>query len=101
MGQYLALALLSIMFSLVLAACGGGGGGSPTSDTTTAPPPGQSATAWTKYVGAHYTNTPNSGLTRTWAGGGLRDPGGSYRPALSGGSYVDDGYAAFTSIALP
>lgn len=63
-----------------------------------------SSTAWTKYVGAHYTNTPGSGLTRTWAGGGLRDPGGngtSYQPTLSGGNYVDGGYAAFTSIALP
>lgn len=63
-----------------------------------------SSTAWTKYVGAHYTNTPASGLTRTWAGGGLRDPGGAganYKPALSGSTYVDNGYASFTTIALP
>jgi hypothetical protein len=45
-----------------------------------------------------------SGLTRTWAGGGLRDPGGNgahYLPALSGSTYVDNGYATFTGIALP
>lgn len=100
---HLARVLLSILFILGLSACGGG------TDSTTAPisptpPPNPAATAWTKYVGAHYTNTSGSGLTRTWAGGGLRDPGGngtSYQPVLSGGSYVDGGYAAFTSIALP
>jgi hypothetical protein len=34
----------------------------------------------------------------------LRDPGGPnthYRPAVSAGGYVDDGYAAFTTLALP
>jgi len=34
----------------------------------------------------------------------LRDPGGpntNYRPALSGSGYVDDGYATFTTLALP
>ena len=62
-------------------------------------------TPWTKYFGAHYTNTPNaSGLTRNWAGGGLRYPGGNgsqYRPALSGATYVDEAASSFTSIALP
>ena len=72
--------------------------------TTPPPPPVPSAAAWTKYVGAHYTHTPGSGLTRTWAGGGLRDPGGndtSYQPQLTGNVYTDSGYDAFTNLALP
>ena len=107
MPQFLVRGLPSLVFVLVLAACGGGGSTSATSGTTTPPPPPppvQPAAAWTKYVGAHYTNTPGSGLTRTWAGGGLRDPGSngtSYQPVFSGGNYTDGGYAAFTSIALP
>ena len=34
----------------------------------------------------------------------MRDPGGggaNYKPTLSGSTYVDNGYAAFTTIALP
>ena len=106
MPQFLVRGLLSLVSALVLVACSGGGSTSSTSGTTTPPPPPpvQPTTAWTKYLGAHYTNTPVSGLTRTWAGGGLRYPGGNgsqYKPALSGADYVDDAYAAFTSIALP
>lgn len=108
MKQVFIVNLLSIAFVVGLTACNSDGGGvaSGTSPPPSPPPPPpvNSATAWTKYVGAHYTNTPVSGLTRTWAGGGFRDPGSngtSYQPVVSGSGYVDGGYAAFTSTALP
>lgn len=88
------------LFYLVLTSCSGGGGGLSGS----ANPPSTGSTSWSRFVGAHYTNTPNSGLTRTWADGGLRDPGGgasNYKPAVSGSGYVDNGFSVFTTLAMP
>lgn len=110
---------ISLVMIIFLSACGGGRTTetqtniSPPLETnsTTNTPSDTNATAntnakipWTRYVGAHYTQIPNSGLIRSWAGGGLRDPGGSntnYRPVFTGGGYVDDGYTAFSTLALP
>ena len=103
MSSNLIRGLYIFIVSAVLAACSGDDTDS-TSNTTPPPPPVPSAAAWTKYIGAHYTHTPGSGLTRTWAGGGLRDPGGngtSYQPQLTGDVYTDGGYNAFTNLALP
>lgn len=93
----------TISFSFLLVACGGGSGGNASSSNPP-PPPTTTGTPWTRYVGAHYTQTPGSGLTRPWAGGGLRDPGSAstnYKPELVNGTYVDNGYAPFQSIAIP
>ncbi len=90
----------SILLSLLLVSCSGGGGSTP--GTTT--PPATGAAAWSRYVGAHYATTPASGLTRSWAGGGLREPGGggtNYQIAASGGGYIDTGLTAFTTKAVP
>jgi hypothetical protein len=58
-----------------------------------------------KYIGAHYTLTPNNSVPRNWAGGGLRDPGGnrtSYSISSNGaGGYTDTALTEFLNKAVP